>query len=83
MNTHQIILLTVLTMVAVLLYLKVELGHSRKIDVLDYIRMWFIFTIILILILSGQIATVNGLNNRVKEKCPEYKKIENVYQRVQ
>ena len=80
MNTPQIVIFIILGIMIGICYFKIAFSiDERKIKGLVYL---FVYTLIIgILFMKALLSTleVNDLEKQVKNKCPEYEKIENVY----
>lgn len=81
METLQIALIIVLIVATIFFYMKAGYASFRKENSFIYLAGWLVVSSISFLIIFIQIEKIDKLEKETK-KCPEYKKIENVYQKV-
>jgi cbb3-type cytochrome oxidase subunit 1 len=77
MTTLQIILLSILAILTIIAYFGTAMSKKEKSKMI-YVILW-LFTSTILFLISLITLETNAELEKLKSKCPEYQKIENVY----
>jgi len=83
MHNLQIIILLLAAIIVIACYIKVSFAILKKnppITGFGFTVIWLLTSLLIITFNFMSLNKIKELENKVKGKCPEYQKIENVYQ---